>query len=154
MYQTIFYIPAKLAGYPVFGPGLLLAVWAVASAAIMAYMVWRKGFCADTWGYLPILLLLGAVIRWVLPAISQPQGLPIRGYGMMIMLAVIAGTSFAAWRAKRVGLDPDLMFSAIFWLLVPGNYRRAAVFSSSTSGRLSMRRSTTTAAWGRWWATC
>ena len=46
--------------------------------------------------------------------------MPIRGYGVMIMLAVIAGTSLAAWRAKRVGLDPDLMFSLVFWMLVPG----------------------------------
>ena len=50
----------------------------------------------------------------------MPLGLPIRGYGVMMLLAVVAGTLLAAWRAKRVGLDPDLIFSLIFWMLVPG----------------------------------
>ncbi len=103
-----------------FGFGLLLAVWAVASVAMLAWLAWRQGFNADTWGYVPILLLIGAIICWVLPALCEPQGLPIRGYGVMMLLAVIAGTSLAAWRAKRVGLDPDLIFSLAFWMLVPG----------------------------------
>ena len=122
MLQTLFYIPAKIAGYPVFGPGLLLAVWAVASVGLMAWLARRQGFNADTWGYVPILLILGAAILWVLPAIcdSQGLGLPIRGYGMMMLLAVVAGTLLAAWRAKRVGLDPDLIFSLAFWMMVPG----------------------------------
>ena len=120
MCQTLFFIPAYLAGYPVFGPGLLLAVWAVVSVGVLARLAWRQGWNADTWSYVLILLLIGAIIRWVLPALCEPQGLPIRGYGVMNMLAVIAGTLLAAWRAKRVGLDPDLMFSLIFWMLVPG----------------------------------
>jgi len=120
MCQTLFFIPASLAGYPVFGPGLLLAVWAVVGVGVLARLAWRQGWIADTWGYVLILLVVGAIIRWVLPALCEPQGLPIRGYGMMNMLGVIAGTLLAAWRAKRVGLDPDLMFSLIFWMLVPG----------------------------------
>ena len=86
----------------------------------------RQGFNADTWGYVPILLLIGAIIAWLLPAICEespdgtPLGLPIRGYGMMMLLAVVSGTLLAAWRAKRVGLDPDLIFTLIFWMLIPG----------------------------------
>jgi phosphatidylglycerol:prolipoprotein diacylglycerol transferase len=120
MCQTLFFIPAAFAGYPVFGVGLLLAVLAVVSVGVLARLAWRQGWNADTWGYLLILLVIGAIIRWVLPVLCEPQGLPIRGYGVMNMLAVIAGTLLAAWRAKRVGLDPDLMFSLIFWMLVPG----------------------------------
>jgi phosphatidylglycerol:prolipoprotein diacylglycerol transferase len=120
MQQTLFFIPAEVAGWPVFGFGLLLAAWAVASVVVLAWLAWRQGFNADTWGYVVLLLVIGAAIRWVLPAVSEPQGLPIRGYGMMIMLAVIAATALAAWRAKRVGVDPDLIFSLIFWMLVPG----------------------------------
>ena len=120
MLQTLFHIPAEIAGYPVFGFGLLLAVWAVASVAMLAWLAWRQGFNADTWGYVPILLLLGAMICWVLPALCEPRGLPIRGYGVMMLLAVVAGTLLAAWRAKRVGVDPDLIFSLAFWMIVPG----------------------------------
>ena len=38
----------------------------------------------------------------------------------MMLLAVVAGTLLAAWRARRVGLDPELIFSLAFWMLVPG----------------------------------
>lgn len=120
MCQTLFFIPVEFAGYPMFGFGLLLAVWAVASVGMMAWLAWRQGWIADTWGYVPILLLLGAILWLVLPALCEPQGLPIRGYGMMILLAVVAATSLAAWRGKRLGLDPDLIFSLVFWMLVPG----------------------------------
>lgn len=126
MYQTLFLIPAKFAGYPVFGFGLLLAIWAVASLVTIAWLARRQGFNADTWGYVPILLLIGVIIVWLLPAICEktpegvPLGLAIRGYGMMILLGVVSGTSLAAWRARRVGIDPDLIFSLAFWMLVPG----------------------------------
>ena len=120
MYQTLFFIPAKIAGYPVFGSGLLLALWAVASVVLLGYLAWRQGWTTDTWSYVPLLLVLGAIVRWVLPAVCEPQGLPIRGYGVMIMLAVVAGTALAVWRAKRVGVDPETVYSLVFWLLVPG----------------------------------
>jgi phosphatidylglycerol:prolipoprotein diacylglycerol transferase len=120
MCQTLFFIPSHFAGWPVFGFGLLLAVWAIGGVALLAWLVRRQGLSADTWSYLPILLLIGAIIAWVLPALSEPQGLPIRGYGVMIMLAVVAAVSLAVWRAKRLGLDPDMIFSLAFWMLVPG----------------------------------
>jgi phosphatidylglycerol---prolipoprotein diacylglyceryl transferase len=121
MRTTLFFIPMEVGGWPVFGPGLLLAIWALASLALLTWLAWRQGWNADTWGYVPILLLVGAIIRWMLPVLCVPQqGLPIRGFGLMNMLGVIAGTSLAAWRAKRRGLDPDLIFSLAFWMLVPG----------------------------------
>jgi phosphatidylglycerol---prolipoprotein diacylglyceryl transferase len=121
MHQTLFYIPSEIAGYPMFGPGLLLAVWAILSVVVLAVLAWRQGFNADTWGYVPVLLIVGAIIRWVLPAISEPGlGLPIRGYGFMIMLGVMAGTWLSAWRARPLGINPDLIYSLVFWLLVPG----------------------------------
>ena len=64
MLQTLFYIPSELFGLPVFGFGLLLAVWAVASAALLAWLVRRQGFNADTRSYVPVLALLGAAIAW------------------------------------------------------------------------------------------
>jgi phosphatidylglycerol---prolipoprotein diacylglyceryl transferase len=126
MLRTVFLIPAEVAGCPVFGFGLLLALWAVASVITLVWLVRRQGFNADPWGYVPILLLMGAIIAWLLPAIGERNsegvllGLPIRGYGMMMLTAVVAGTLLAVWRAKRVGLDPDLILTLIFWMLVPG----------------------------------
>jgi phosphatidylglycerol---prolipoprotein diacylglyceryl transferase len=126
MCQTLFHIPATVSGYPVFGFGLLLALWAVATIITLTVLARRQGFNADTWGYVPILLLIGAIIAWLLPQICERSadgtllGLPIRGFGMMNLLAVVSGTLLAAWRAKRVGLDPDLIFTLIFWMLIPG----------------------------------
>ena len=36
------------------------------ASAMLAWLAWRQGFNADTWGYVPILLLIGAIISWVL----------------------------------------------------------------------------------------
>ncbi|MCE5303063.1 MAG: prolipoprotein diacylglyceryl transferase [Planctomycetaceae bacterium] len=119
MHRTLFFIPAELASCPMFGFGLLLAVWAAASAIILVWQVWRHGVAA-AWSYVPLLLLIGAMIAWLLPAISKPEGLPIRGYGTMIMLGVIAGTWLTAWRAKPRGIDPELIYSLVFWLVIPG----------------------------------
>ena len=115
MQQTLLYIPASL-----FGSGWLLAAWAVLSVAWLAWLGRRQGFNADTWGYLPLLLVVGGVIRWLLPALCDAQGLPIRGYGVMLLLAIVASTGLAAWRAKSIGVDPEIALSLAFWLIVLG----------------------------------
>jgi phosphatidylglycerol:prolipoprotein diacylglycerol transferase len=121
MLQTIFYIPSHLpGGIPMFGFGLLLAVWAAFCIVLFSWLVWRQGFNADTWSYVPIFLLVAAVIVWLLPAIAKGPGLPIRGYGVMVLAAVLAGAALAAYRAKRVGVSPDVIYTAIFWMVVPG----------------------------------
>jgi phosphatidylglycerol:prolipoprotein diacylglycerol transferase len=117
--QTLFYIPAQVAGMPVFGFGLLLAAWAAFALGLLTWLVRRQGFNADTLGYLPLLLIVAGAILWVLPAISEPRGLPIRGYGVMILLAVTSGTGLAVWRARRVGVNPEMILSLAFWMILP-----------------------------------
>ena len=107
MWQTLFYIPSHVGFMPVFGLGLALAVWTAFSVVLLARLAWRQGFNADTLSYLPLLVVGAGVILWVLPAISDKQhGLPIHGYGVMIMLAVIAGTALAVWRAAASASSP------------------------------------------------
>ena len=106
MLQTLFYVPAHVAGYPVFGFGLLLAAWAVASAALMAWLFWRHGLSADTLGYLPILAIVGAMIAWVLPLLCKPPGLPVHGYGVMMLMAVLSGTAWPRGGHGRSGSAP------------------------------------------------
>jgi phosphatidylglycerol:prolipoprotein diacylglycerol transferase len=128
MRPTLFFIPNEVCGWPVFGFGLLLAAWAAAGVALLAWLVRKQGFTADTWGHVPLLLLAGAVIAWVLPLLCEPRGLAIRGYGMMILVAVVAGVGLAMWRARRVGADPDTIFSATFWMILPGIVGARAVY--------------------------
>ena len=109
-----------MAGMPTFGFGLLLAVWVVFSLGLLGWLLWRQGANADTWSYLPLLLLVGAVIGFVSPALCKEEGLPIRGYGVMLLAGVLAGTGLTVWRGRRRGLSADLVFSMVFWMFVPG----------------------------------
>jgi len=120
VHDTLFYIPNELDGMPLFGVGLLLGLWVVLGVGATAWLLWRQGLSADTLTYLGLFALVAAAIVWVLPALSKPRGLPIRSYGVMMLLAVVAATALAAWRARRRGQDPDMVFTLLFWLLIPG----------------------------------
>lgn len=120
MLQTLFHIPHEVGGIPVFGVGLALGLWALFSLALMIHLVRRQGFNTDTWSYVPLLALFGAAIVWVIPAVSDAQGLPIRGYGTMLLVAIASATGLLAWRARRGGLDPEVALSILFWAFVPG----------------------------------
>jgi phosphatidylglycerol---prolipoprotein diacylglyceryl transferase len=121
MLQTLFTIPDHVGGLPLFGFGLLLAVWAVGSLVLLASLVRRQGFNADTLSYLPLIVLIGAMVVWILPSLAEEQhGLPIRGYGVMLFLGVTCGTALSVWRGYRLGLDPDMVMTLVFWGIVPG----------------------------------
>lgn len=120
MRQTLFYIPTEIYGVPLFGFGVLLAVWAVAAVAIIGFLARKQGFNAETRAYLPVLGLLGIFI-YALPAIvGEEQGLPIRGYGVMLLIAVSSAVALLVYRAGRRGFDPEMMLSLSFWLFAAG----------------------------------
>lgn len=126
MLQDLCHIPHKWLGLPVFGAGWMLIVWTIVSAVLLVYLWRRQGWDADTRSYLPILLLTGLLIWLVLPRLEDvagggpPKGLPIRGYGVMLLLGVVAGVALAVREARRVGLDPDMVVSLCFHLFVFG----------------------------------
>jgi len=118
--QTLFHIPNRVGGMPLFGFGLLLAVWAVASLVLLVRLVRRQGFSADTLGYLPLLAIIGLVIVFVLPGLCDEVGLPIRGYGVMLLAGMASGVALAAWRARRMGVDVEIITSLAFWMFLSG----------------------------------
>jgi phosphatidylglycerol:prolipoprotein diacylglycerol transferase len=120
MLQTLFYMPWQIGGIPVFGFGLLLAAWVGFSVILLVWLAWRQGFNADTWAYVPLLVLIGTIIWFVLPRLCEPKGLPIRGYGVMLLVAVAAATGLAARRARQFGIDPEIVFGLALWAFVPG----------------------------------
>lgn len=120
MLQTLFYIPREIAGVPMFGVGWLLGVWAVVSIVWLIWLVRRHGFGPEVTGNLPLLILLGAVIAWLLPHLCEPEGLPIRGYGVMLLAGLGAGVGLAAHRARQVGLNPDMIVSLAFSMCISG----------------------------------
>ena len=120
MWQTLFYIPREIHGVPLFGFGLLLAAWAVFSAALLAWHIRKHGFDDEARGYLPVLLLIGAAIAFLLPRLAGPQGVPVRGYGAMLVLAVVVGSALSVVRARQVGIHPDTVLSLVFWVFLCG----------------------------------
>ena len=138
MRQTLFFIPDQVAGLPMFGFGLLLALWLIGASVALWFMVQKQGWDSDTKGFLPFIGLVAAAITFLLPAVMTevmphelgwmlwqtgaevPRGLPIRGYGVFLLLATLSGVGLAVWRAKSVGLSPDVIFSLAFNMFIGG----------------------------------
>jgi phosphatidylglycerol:prolipoprotein diacylglycerol transferase len=127
MRQTLFFIPHEVAGIPLFGSGWALICWAVLATLLVLWMVLRQGWNRDTRGFLPFLLIVAALIYFVLPmlevkpaAADKPIGLPIRGYGVMLLLGVSSGIGLAVYRARQVGIHPDVIYSLAFLIFLLG----------------------------------
>ena len=126
MRQDLFHIPHEWLGLPVFGAGWMLILWVIVSGALLVWLWRRQGWNADTRSYLPILVMVGLLIWLVLPRLEDipdagpSKGLPIRGYGVMLLVGVLAGVALAVREARRVGMDPEIVLSLCFCIFVAG----------------------------------
>jgi phosphatidylglycerol:prolipoprotein diacylglycerol transferase len=59
-------------------------------------------------------------MRQVLFTIPVFGGVPVYGYGAMLVLAFVTSTWLATWRARREKLDPDAVLDMAFWLFAGG----------------------------------
>lgn len=126
MRTTLFYVPAEFAGQPLFGIGWLLFAW-IALGVVGALILWQNPQTRrELPGYLPVFLLIAAVIAFVLPTLvepgpgGKPLGLPVRGYGVMMMLGTVLAVALAAYRAHQVGIDPDVIYSLAITMFIAG----------------------------------
>ncbi len=133
MRQTLYHIDNDLFGIPLIGPegsnygfGLLLALVAVLGVGFLLYRIRQTGFDAEARNNLIVLLIVCGGIVLVAPHLlakapdSGKLGLPIRGYGVMLLLAVVSAVLVAMRRAKQVGLHPDVILSLAMWIFVFG----------------------------------
>jgi phosphatidylglycerol:prolipoprotein diacylglycerol transferase len=118
MCSELFRIPNEIGGVPIFGVGVLLAIWAVMSALAIMGLVRQFGWSSETWGSLPVMLLVGAAIAF-LPGMF-PEGLPVRGYGVLLLTGILSGFALAMVRARQAGLSQDVLISLAFWLVLCG----------------------------------
>src|SRR4029079_13282129 len=102
--------PYEVGSVPIFGVGVLLAIWAIASAATIIGLVRKNRSATEGVGSLPVLLLLGAAIVF-LPRVF-PEGLPVRGYGLMLLVGIVAGGGMAMHRGREAGLHSEIILSA------------------------------------------
>ena len=76
--------------------------------------------------FLPFLLIGGAVIAFLLPGMVEvdraglPLGIPVRGFGVMLMAATVLSVGLAAYRARQIGIDPDHIYSLAFTMFIAG----------------------------------
>jgi phosphatidylglycerol---prolipoprotein diacylglyceryl transferase len=120
MCQTLLVIPRQIAGIDVFGFGWLLGVWLIASILLLAWSVRRHGWGSETRGYASLLAVVGVAIAFVLPAISDPQGLAIRGFGVMMLLSIVAASLLTLYRGAQRGVDQEMLLNMGTWLFVSG----------------------------------
>lgn len=108
-----------ISGWPQVG---FVWFWLVIAAAYLAYDLWmdrrnltrkRLGTALATWlGGIP----LGIFASKFLALTS----FPLFGYGTMVMIGFLMAVVAAKSRAKKVGLDPEMVWDAGVWLLIGG----------------------------------
>jgi phosphatidylglycerol:prolipoprotein diacylglycerol transferase len=115
MLSTLFHIPTRITlgglSLPLAGFGILLFVWAIAAVVMLTRTAASHGWRAalETLG-LP-LAIAAAAILWLLPTLDDGQGVPVRGYGAMLLAAATAGVWLSIVRGRRMGFDADTILS-------------------------------------------
>ncbi|QDU87095.1 Prolipoprotein diacylglyceryl transferase [Pirellulimonas nuda] len=120
MRSELFRIPVDVAGIPLLGFGLALAVWLVGAGvyALRLRGAARRGEQADWIGFAGLVAAVAAAL--VVAPRFVPEGIPIRGYGVMLLLALASGVAMALHRARQRGIADDVIYSLVIWLVVCG----------------------------------
>src|SRR5262245_848441 len=64
---------------------------------------------------------MNQVLFWIPIETSwTPQGIPVYGFGTMLVLALIVSTFLATRRAQRQGIPGERIQDLIFWIVVGG----------------------------------
>ena len=120
MHPTLFYIPEKIFGVPLFGFGIALAAWFLVVVAWLV-MALRSGWRSEYSGTLAMMLVVAMVFWKVIPFLAVPgHGLAVRGYGSMMLLGVLAGGWLSVMRARRLGISPQMFVDFLLWGIFPG----------------------------------
>ena len=127
MQQTLFFIPHE------WFDGRLLIGWLVIGALVFIWLLIRNGMSQDTWTFLPFYGLVAGILWLVVPQLEvygvNPQdptgdqikvGLALRGYGVMLLLAIVSGVGLILSRCKQAGYNPDQILSLAFWMTLAG----------------------------------
>ena len=121
MRQTLCYIPETLFGLPFFGWGLGLGLLVAIVAIVHGYQYLRRGTVGDVGGSLALLGIGGVMLVFIVPNLAEPgRGVPIRGYGSGLLVAILAAFLLLLRLAKRQGIAPETVYSLALWSVVTG----------------------------------
>ena len=126
MRSTLFYIPHEILGLPLLGWGWLLILIALGFLG-WTWSQYRAGRLKDEWSSgLPMWLVASGLVAFILPMVEsrwpdgEPIGLPVRGYGVLVLIGLFAGIGLTVWRGKQVGVSADRIMSLGFWMMLGG----------------------------------
>ena len=128
MRSELFRIPFQWGPIPIFGFGVLLAIWLLFGGWRLFLSIRARGWSNETRGLFWGVVLVAGIILF-LPFLPQwfPRGftllsggIPVRGYGVMLLLAAAAGVGLSCVRANQMGLSSEVIFSLAVWLFVCG----------------------------------
>ena len=130
MRPTLFYIPHEFLGIPVLGFGWVLGAIILFAIAIIATSRKKENLSkvleeqGVVWGVaaLIVVFLLPQIETRIPVGTPSPWivGLPIRGYGVMLMLGVVSAMAIAMVRCEKAGLSRESFFSLATWTIVSG----------------------------------
>ncbi len=127
MQQTLFFIPHWLLDGP------LLIGWLCVGVIVLLWQYFKHGNSSETWSFLPLFLIVAAVIHFVIPRVeifginpADPTGpgimlgLAVRGYGLMLLTAIVAGVGLVMSRCEKIGVTRDQITQLGFWMMLCG----------------------------------
>lgn len=124
MRTTLFHIPARIpwgaGSLPLFGFGILMAVVVAVGAVLLVRTAAYKGWRTAVSMLGGPLLLAAALVAFVLPALDDGHGIPIRGYGVMLLLAAAAGIWLSIVRGRTMGFDADTILAVGMEIFLAG----------------------------------
>ena len=126
MRSTLFFVPHEVLGIPLFGFGWALGFLLVAGVLWLvtqhrAGHKWTT-IASGSWFW----LIAAALVTVVLPAIEQrwpdgtPIGLPIRGYGLLVLLGLLSAIGITNIRAQRLAIHSDTIIGLAIWSMLGG----------------------------------
>ena len=112
MLQTLFVIPNEIAGVPLFGFGVVAALWLAWCVVYALLRIRKEGLSTDVLSSLGVMGVLLFAIVFVVPRImvrdeaTGVTGIAIRGYGVMLLSGIVAGVGLT-WRNGRARGRPE-----------------------------------------------
>ena len=107
---------------------LLLVLWLVVLVVIGWFNARQNSVANSLTALVPYALFGTAVIVFLLPRLALPipgsspemDGLPVRGYGVLMFFAVTLAVTLAVYRAAKRGIPADYIYGLAIWLFIAG----------------------------------